>query len=337
VTVAGLLAVASASVVSISLLLVVVTLVWWIDRHDREPSGLVVFAFLWGAAVAPVACYSLLRYGAAWIPDGSADAAAAIWLVLLEVVSSEVLKGLAVVSIVVFAATIDNPTDGIVYGAASGLGYAMTHNALNGPGTVWGLTVVDGAVPTTLGMLMAACVHAAAGIAVGGCVGMTSLSRGIGARLSWMMAGLAIAVSVHGGWHLMEIRRITEGAGNGPLLLSGAALAVVTWALLFGLFRCENRILDRQLSEEVDLGTVPSWVVDVIPYYRRRVTSSWWPDRRERTVLARLLARLAFRKQAVRGLPEEEGRLAGLEVVQLRNRIKKMLEPVGGDREGLSR
>jgi hypothetical protein len=54
-------------------------------------------------------------------------------------------------------------------------------------------------------------------------------------------------------------------------------------------------------------------------------------------VLARLLARLAFRKQAVRGLPEEEGRLAGLEVVQLRSRIKKMLAPVSADGEGVGR
>ena len=40
--------------VSASMLLIVVALVWWIDRYDREPLHLVAMVFLWGASAAPL-------------------------------------------------------------------------------------------------------------------------------------------------------------------------------------------------------------------------------------------------------------------------------------------
>ncbi len=83
---------------------------------------------------------------------------------------------------------------------------------------------------------------------------------------------------------------------------------------LFAFLRSEQRILSIELAEEVELEVVPKWVLDVIPSYRRRIRSEWWPSRRERTVLARLLTRLAFRKHAVKRLPDGESQLAGLEV-----------------------
>ena len=80
------------------------------------------------------------------------------------------------------------------------------------------------------------------------------------------------------------------------------------------------------MAEEVELDVVPAWVLEVIPYYRRRIRSEWWPSRQERTVLARLLTRLAFRKHAVKRLPVAESQIAGLEIVRLRQRIRAMLQ-----------
>jgi hypothetical protein len=103
-----------------------------------------------------------------------------------------------------------------------------------------------------------------------------------------------------------------------------AAYLVVLAAFL----RSEQRILKRQLAEEVALQLAPPWVVDVIPYYRRRVRGDWWPNRAERTVIARLLTRVAFRKQALRHLPRNEAAIASLEVVRLRQRLRAILSPV---------
>ena len=44
----------AALTVSAAILLIVVALVWWVDRYDREPLHLVVMVFLWGASAAPL-------------------------------------------------------------------------------------------------------------------------------------------------------------------------------------------------------------------------------------------------------------------------------------------
>jgi hypothetical protein len=49
------------------------------------------------------------------------------------------------------------------------------------------------------------------------------------------------------------------------------------------------------------------------------------------------MSKLAFTKHAVRGLPQAEAQLAGLEVVHLRHRIRRMLDPGADDREGGNR
>ena len=87
----------------------------------------------------------------------------------------------------------------------------------------------------------------------------------------------------------------------------------------------ERRIITDQLRDEVELGVLPDWVVEVIPSYRRRIRSDWWLDRRERAVISRLLTRLAFTKHSVSRLPVERSRLAGLEVVWLRERARRIL------------
>lgn len=269
-----------------------------------------------------------LRKAAVDVDRRFGGASPEIWTVLLGAATSEVAKGLVLVLIFVFATGFDNPTDGIVYGAAVGLGFASTQNILHDSGVAGGVFEMGPPMPVIARMLSVAVVHAAAGIAIGGCGGLASLSRRPGSRTAWMISGIAAATLIHGGWLLLgeRLRGTASGAYLWMLLLS--ALGIVLGVLVVWVFHCEHRILDRQLKKEVDLGTVPSWVIEIIPFYRRRIRSSWWPNRSERTVLARLLARLAFRTHAVDRLPEEEARLAGLEVVQLRNRIRRMLEPM---------
>jgi hypothetical protein len=91
--------------------------------------------------------------------------------------------------------------------------------------------------------------------------------------------------------------------------------------------------LKRQLADEVALSMAPAWILDVIPFYRRRLRSDWWPLRNERTVISRLLTRIAFRKHALRHIPQDEAAIASLEVVRLRQRIRSILNPAPGDED----
>ncbi|MGD8440314.1 MAG: PrsW family intramembrane metalloprotease [Holophagae bacterium] len=311
-----------ALVLSTGLLVAVVAAVWWFDRYDREPLQLVAGVFAWGALAAPVlavVCCSALGPGL-----GVSMSSLAGWLGPLV---EEIAKALGIGLVILLSREFDNPTDGVVYGTAAGLGFAATENLVY---TIVGAqaTPIDGTLVVVLvRTALAAGIHAVSSATLGGCLGFAYLSRRSLDRFAWGLAGLSGAVLIHGGWNVLLLRLGDASATTAParwliVVVALYALYVVALALFL---RSEQRILGTELSEEVELDVVPAWVAEVIPYYRRRIRSEWWPSRRERTVLARLLTRLAFRKHAVRRLPKGEAELAGLEVMRLRQRVRVML------------
>jgi RsiW-degrading membrane proteinase PrsW (M82 family) len=322
VSVLEVVALLAALGLSTLLLVAVVAAVWWFDRYDREPLHLVAGVFVWGALAAPV--FSVVGCSAVGFGLDLGHLALAGWIGPLV---EELAKATGILLVVLLSREFDNPTDGLVYGTACGLGFAVTENLC------YTVSVVgDSAIDTTLAVVLvrtalAAGIHALSSATFGGCIGFATLSRDRMSRIAWAIAGLAGATVIHAGWNLMLLR--LQPAGETVLLTRWFVVVPALYALyllaLVVFLRSEQQILARELAEEVSLEMVPEWVVLVIPYYRRRIRSDWWPSRRERTVLARLLTRLAFRKHAVRRLPEGESELAGLEVVQLRQRIRRML------------
>jgi len=313
-------AVAAATGLSVStlLLVVLVTLAWWLDRYDREPLLVVAGVFAWGGAVAPLLWASSLGEATASLHAPLATLAGAA--------AEELLKAVAVVLVARHSARFDSPTDGVVYGTAAGLGFAAVENLLS---------VVGGAAPapdsgmltwTLQRTLESAGVHGLASGVVGGFVGLAHVSRGALTKVAWVAAGLVVGTALHGGWRAA----LAIAAGSRERWPVVAALPVL-YALYLGAFwlflRWEHRILGEQLADEAHLGLVPAWVPAVMPYYRRRVRSDWWPRRAERVVLSRLLTRLAFRRYQASRLPEGEAALATLEVLRLRGRVRRMLEP----------
>lgn len=297
----------------------VVMMVWWFDRYDREPLGLVAIVFGWGAVgvatLSTAVGRQLVEAVVARLGEGAGSILAAVTLpVLLE----EVLKAAGVVAVALLSAKVDTPTDGLVYGTAAGLGFGLAENLMAGSAAaVGGATVVLSRTVAT------ALVHGLATGAFGALLGLGYLSRSRLRRFGWFVSGLGAAVCVRGIWTLtLESREAT------PLLvwvIAAAALPLLWLGMLQLILVGERRILARELAEEVRLGVLPGWVAEVLPSYWRRVQSDWWPDRSERTVIARLLTRLAFRKHAIGGLPASETALAGLEVVSLRRRARRTL------------
>ena len=97
-------------VVSGGFLLIVVSLIWWIDRYDREPLHLVVMVFLWGASVAPllaVTTFGLIDRVMSSFGETATIASISIGFVTPLV--EEIAKGLVVVLIVLFSSKFDNP------------------------------------------------------------------------------------------------------------------------------------------------------------------------------------------------------------------------------------
>jgi RsiW-degrading membrane proteinase PrsW (M82 family) len=322
----------AALVVSSALLLLVVVSVWWIDRFDREPIHLVAMVFLWGAAVAPAAsimAIAAVEKAVHWDLTASGPGGlAAVSLVgpFLE----ELFKAIGVVLVVFLTSKFDNPTDGVVYGTAVGLGFAVSENVVYGIGTAMTRDSVQVVLVAVVGRtLLSAGVHAVCSAAFGGFLGFAILCRSNLTRFGSVVFGFATAVVLHGLWNftLTVVGPFAEDGTPRSWLIALPAVYVLYVATLGAFLSWEHRILKIQLAEEVSLELAPAWVLNVIPYYRRRIRSNWWPSRNERTVLSRLLTRIAFRKHAVRHLPPSEAAIASLEVAQLRQRLRVILAP----------
>ena len=120
ITIAALLALAPT--------LVYALVVWWLDRHEKEPLPLLVVAFVWGAI--PAVILALVLEIAAGFPlqqiVATAQAREITTASLIAPIVEECVK--AIILVVLFLAykrEFDNVLDGVVYGAMVGLGFAL--------------------------------------------------------------------------------------------------------------------------------------------------------------------------------------------------------------------
>ena len=290
-------------------------LVFWLDRYTTEPVLRLVLVALWG-----VGCSLALRLvGPAWGLAVSLDPVLSIPAALPAICLLESALLAVILAVLATSHYLEGPLDGAVYGTVAGLGLAATTclAALHGPRVP----------PAPSALMFLTLIGAAAAAAVGAGIGFAKLALHPSVRAPFVLAGVVVA---GGAWWLL-LRAANWGLSawgphNIPL---GVALAVGAAFFLCGVFlgalALERRVLTKQLKDEVALGVLPAWVVDVLPSYRRRIRSAWWRRRDERREIVRLLLSLAYRKHRLRGLPEGRARIYGLEVGRLRQRARTLL------------
>jgi protease PrsW len=121
-------------------------LLWWLDRHEKEPLPLLAAAFVWGALPALfLAVIAEIAVGSTVADVFGPGSETTIAAPVIE----ETLKALALIGIFIFARReFDGVLDGIIYGALVGFGFAMSENILyfiayaDQLGTVWVLRAV---------------------------------------------------------------------------------------------------------------------------------------------------------------------------------------------------
>jgi protease PrsW len=108
-----------------------VALVLFIDRLEPEPRGALVFAFGWGAGIAALFALLINTAGLVYVTQPALGASTGEYVSATfgAPVVEETLKGLVLIGLLWRRRSeLDGPTDGIIYAAMVGLGFAMIEN-----------------------------------------------------------------------------------------------------------------------------------------------------------------------------------------------------------------
>jgi RsiW-degrading membrane proteinase PrsW (M82 family) len=280
------------------------------DRYDREPVGMLAWNFLWGAAAA-LALGLLAGPLLARAIGEDAWTQSVVAAPLLE----ETCKG-AFLFWTVRSRHFDNITDGIVYGMAIGLGFAMTENFLYFASA---LRTEEWVARVIVRTLYTAVMHALATGVFGAFVGITKFNL---PRLRWpaRATGWLLAMLLHAAFNAFS------HAGEGD---ATTYLVVVALALLLGVVQCtlffENRLIRRELTEEAEAGLLNAVHIDYIASSSRRKMMGWLPPTVDRREYCQLATRLAFRKSQLRRCAPDARPSYEEEIARLREGIGALL------------
>jgi len=304
--------------------------VWWLDRYDREPVGLLLLTFAWGAVPAVVLSLpgsavlgqALVTLGMSTGLD-PALTASVTGPVLVAPLVEEPAKAL-VLLLLVFSRHFDNMTDGFVYGAAAGLGFGMSENllyfvAVTDSPTAWGATVL-------IRTFYSAVMHATATSILGAALGFGRFRSPLVLLVSGVV-GYALAVGVHMLWNGLIVS--ADMIDSPDLFLANLALFPLEFALVFVVFQVclftESATIARELREEARLGTLPESHAKRLASWWARLFRGWMPRGVDHHTYVRLATRLAFRRSQSRQLGKRGPKFYHQEVEQLRRAVRRLL------------
>lgn len=280
----------------------------WVDRWEPEPRLAVVFAFLWGAAVA-VAIALLVGTAIDIVYQLGGGGDPFVYDILGSVVQAPLVeeggKGLGL--LVLFWAArkhFDGPVDGIVYAAWIAGGFAFTENILYFGAQlletgqlfspeVFMIFLIRGIMSPFAHVMFTLCIGVALGFAA---------RRGVGAfgAIGFYLLGLIPAVALHALWN-GALYVVTDFFGyyfavQVPLFVGAVLLAVF-------LRRQESKITRDRLAEYAAVGWFnPDEVVALATPAGRRNSMAWARQRGKAREMKRYIheaTRLAFARQRI--------------------------------------
>ena len=295
-----------ASVLPVPLYL---ALALWIDRYEKEPRLLLVWAFLWGATFAFFLSFALeVVLIEALLPailGPNSVLAGAVGGSVVPGVAEEGCKALALLILYLWKrGEFDGVVDGVVYAAMVGLGFAMIENVEYYAGAIARSELsfelsffVRGVLEPFLHPLMTSLTGIGFGIA--------SQASGRAVRIGAPVAGLLAAMTVHSLWDYGAL--VGEGmagiATNYRWIFVPLALLVVAF-VVYGLLR-EGRLVREHLRPELHSGVLTQQEYDSLGSVRGRITASLGALRqgyrpwRRRMRFAQVASELAFYRDRV--------------------------------------
>jgi RsiW-degrading membrane proteinase PrsW (M82 family) len=358
-------------VLSVALLQAVIALlvVRFFDLYEREPIGVVALLFLWGAIVA-----GLLASAGNTALEGALPHR--VEVVFGDAISAPVIeetaKGLALLIVVLGSRwahkrfgvfEFDGVTDGIVYGAAVGIGFAFSEDLFyffreaRNSGIGDALSVfVDRRDFFGPAMLR----HGIWTATFGAGLGLATWSRTWRGRIGWPLLGLLAAMVMHAInnglvpiWLAIKygyettFEYFTVGVPvnladqmDATAVSATDALRWISWAYVIAFFAAiaawlayQRRVIRAELTSETESGLISAdEAADAASFTRRsrrEIASLRAGDldaARSTSALCRTLAELAFTKGRLAGLDDEHG-----EVERRRDDVREVLAARAAD------
>lgn len=350
---------------------IAVLAVRFLDVYEREPIGLVAVMFLWGAIGAAI----LASAGNSALEGELARDVDRVYGPMISApVIEEVAKGLALL-IAFFASRwayrrfglfeFDGVTDGIVYGAAIGIGFAFTEDLFyffrearaTGVGDALDVFVDrrDFFGPATLR-------HGIWTATFGAGLGLATTSRRWIGKIGWPLLGMALAMLMHAvnngltpvllsikygfqtTYEYLAIGVPVDLADRMDATAASArdVLRIISWAYVVLFFvgiafwlRRQRGVIVDELADEVDGGLISEEEARVAASFTRRtlyelrqVRAGDLEAAQRTSRLSRELAELAFTKRRLRGADDPSD-----EIERRRERVRvtaQALHPHGG-------
>lgn len=287
-----------------------VAIALWVDRYEKEPVGMLLTSFVWGATGAVF--FSYLVNTAVYRVAGER-----LTLIVSPPVVEEVSKGFALLLLYWWKKDeFDNVIDGIVYAAMVGLGFAMVENFL-----YYGRSYVEGGVMGSMNTfifrgVISPFAHPLFTSMLGISLGLMRQFHGSSLRIVLPISGLLAAILLHSVANAL----VTEIS---PVARFFFFLPVVFGMLLFISYawRREGHIVRRHLSRELRRGLLVQKEYDSLSSVRARLSASLgalskggldsW---RAYSRFSQAATELAFHRDRVaRGLLHEDRQAARLE------------------------
>jgi RsiW-degrading membrane proteinase PrsW (M82 family) len=315
-----------------------VTLVLWLDRYEPEPPWMLATAFFWGALVAVFFAIIINSLGVALVGYVWNETTANFYgMVISAPVVEETSKALVLFILFFWQRDeFDDVTDGIVYAAMVGLGFAMTENV-----KYYGMAVHDN---NAVGVFIVRGLFSPFAHPL--FTGMTGVGLGLAAQtekraLKFIAPafGFIAAVMLHSGWNAAA--NLANRFDNGAYVL--LTYFVVMMPTFFGMLlvvalslRREGRVLREQLRRDCASGLLSEREYLCLCSVRGRVGASWdalsrggFSNWRARVRLNRAASELAFhRSRVARGIHSRSATDAEREAdyVQQIHRLRLQLE-----------
>jgi len=237
---------------------VYVTLVLWLDRYEPEPPWMLAAAFFWGALVAVFFAIIINSLGVAVVAAFAGDSVGESYgMVVSAPLVEETAKALVLFVLFFWRRDeFDGVTDGVVYAAMVGLGFAMTENV-----KYYGMAVAE---ENALGVFIVRGIFSPFAHPL--FTGMTGIGLGLAAQTlkRWVrfvapVVGFAAAVLFHAMWNASA--RLTSAYESGAyVLLTYFFVMMPTFfgmlLVIFLSLRREGRVLREHLRPDVMRGLI---------------------------------------------------------------------------------